>query len=203
MKLYYSPGACSMASHISLIEAGLKAETVKVDLRSKLDETGADFTKINPKGYVPALQLDNGRTMSEGVAILQYVADQAADRKLLPAWGTVERYKAIEWLNYIATEVHKSYSPLFRPGMTAEQKTAQYGVIEKRLQFIEPHLGPSGYILGPEFSVVDTYLFVILSWSAKVGMDLSAFPNVQAFVARMMKRPSVVSAMTAEGLLKN
>lgn len=202
LKLYYSPGACSLASHISLIEAGLKAETVKVNLRTKVDETGADFTKVNPKGYVPALTLENGQTMTEGAAILQYVADKAADRKLLPAWGTAERYKAIEWLNYIATEVHKNFSPLFAPGMTDEGRGAQIGKLTKRLELVEKQLGPNGYILGNDFSVADTYLFVVVSWAAILNVDLSAFPNIQAYVARIQKRPAVVQAMTAEGLLK-
>jgi glutathione S-transferase len=198
LKLYFSPGSCSLASRIALLETGMNAEYVSVDLRTKLDQTGADYTKVNPKGYVPALMLPNGQTMTEGVAILQWVADQNTAKNLLPAWGTAERYKAIEWFNYVATEVHKSYSPLFRPGLSDEQKANQVGVIQKRLQLLETQVGTAGYVLGKDYSFVDTYLFVILSWSPRVGVDLEKFPNLRGFMERVRSRPAVAQALAAE-----
>lgn len=201
MRLYYSPGTCAMAAHIALLEAGVKAECVRVDLRTKLDQHGHDYTKVNPKGYVPALVLPNGQTMTEVVAILQWVADQGGGQGFLPAWGTAERYKAIEWLNYVATEVHKSFAPLFKPGVTDETKAAQTALIAKRLPLLETQVGTSGYVLGKDYSFVDAYLVVVLGWAPMVNVDLTPFPNLLGLIERVRARPAVKQAMKDEGLL--
>lgn len=201
MKLYFSPGACSMASHIALQETGLPYEAVQVDLRSKKTAGDQDYLKINPKGYVPALELDNGQTMSEGVAILQWLADQKPEKKLIPAWGTAERYKAIEWMNYVATEIHKNFSPLYNPQIPDATREICKGNIVKRLGLIEDRLNSQAYLMGENFGVADAYLFTVLSWSPRVGVDLSGFPKTLAYLEKIKGRPSVQSAMKAEGLI--
>lgn len=202
MKLYYSPGACSLATHIALREAGMNFEMVKTDLRSK-QAGGQDFLKVNPKGYVPALQLDNGQIMTEGVAILQWTADQTPSKSLLPNWGTPERYKAIEWLNFIATEVHKSFSPLWNPAASEETKTAARAVIAKRLQIVENNLQTNNFMLGAQYTVVDSYLFTIMTWAPKVNVDLTPFPKIMGFCERVKMRPAVQDALNAETTAQN
>lgn len=198
MKLYFAPGACSLASHIVLRELGLPFEAVQVDLRSKKTQSGEDYAALNPKGYVPALQLDDGRLLSEGPAILQYLADRKPEAKLAPAAGTFERYQLQEWLAYINSEVHKTYSGFFNPAATAEQKEALKPVLARRLGYVEQHLAKHDWLVGDAFSVADAYLYVVLGWSGFVGFDLAPFPKLQAYHARIAQRPAVQAAQAAE-----
>jgi glutathione S-transferase len=202
MKLYFSPGACSLSPHIVLREAGLSFDLEKVDLASKKTASGTDFKTINPKGYVPALQLDNGQVLTEGPAIVQYVADQAADKQLAPAAGSIERYRLMEWLNFISTELHKSFSPLFKPAMPEEAKAMARETLANRLGVVAAQLQHSTYLTGEQFSVADAYLFTVLNWSRRVNVDLTPWPAVEAYMKRVAARPAVRAAMTAEGLIK-
>jgi glutathione S-transferase len=201
MKLYYSPGACSLSPHIVLLEAGLNFTAEKVDLKSKKTETGADFTTVNSKGAVPALVMEDGKLLTEGAAIVQYVADQKPQSGLAPANGTLERYRLMELLNYIASEMHKGYSPLFNPAITPEAKAAAIAALDKKFTFLTAQLGDKPYLLGDTFTVADAYLFTVLSWSARVGVDLGKWPALAAYVARVKSRPKVQEALKAEGLL--
>ncbi len=201
MKLYYSPGACSLSPHIVLREAGLDFEMERVDLKSKKTEHGNDYLEINPKGYVPALRLDDGELLTEGPAIVQYLADRVPDRKLAPAAGTMERVRLQEWLNFISTELHKSHSPLFNPAAPEEWKTWMRDLIGRRLALVAKQLEGRDYLLG-DFSVADAYLFTVLSWGRFVNVDTSAWPVIGAYQARMAARPAVQAALKAEGLLK-
>ena len=202
MKLYFSPGACSLASHIVLQEAGLTYTIEKVDLRAKVTASGADFKAINPKGSVPALVLDNGELLTEGVAIMQYLADCAPQTHLAPAAGTMPRYRLLETLNYITSEVHKGFSPLFNPANTEEVKAAAVNVLQPKLALMSKQLGEQDYLFGTQFTIADAYLFVVLSWARIVKLSLEAYPNLIAFQARVAARPTVHAAMTAEGLIK-
>jgi glutathione S-transferase len=200
MKLYYSPGACSLASHIALREAGAAFDLEKADLRAKTTETGGDFRAINPRGAVPALVLDGGEVLTEGVAIMQYVADNAA-APTLPAQGTLARARLHEALNYVASEVHKSYSPFFRP-MSDEARAAQVEVLDTRLAVIEGRLADGrAYLTGADYTPADGYLFTVTNWSGMIKHDLSAFPRIEALRARVAARPAVQAAMQAEGLV--
>jgi glutathione S-transferase len=202
MKLYYSPGACSLSPHIALAEAGLAYTTEKVDLKTKKTETGADYFAINPAGYVPALVLDNGETLTEGPAIVQYIADLAPARKLAPPAGSFERLRLQEWLNFISTELHKSFSPLFNPAAPEEWRTFTRGLIGRRLDVVEQKLAGRDYLMG-DFSVADGYLFTVLGWGRLVGVDVKENrPLVAAYVDRVMARPGVQQAMKEEGLIK-
>ena len=201
MKLYFSPGACSLSPHIVLLESRLGFTMEKVDLRSKLTESGRNYRAVNPKGYVPALELDDGRVLTEGPAVVQYLADLAPDRQLAPRPGTFERYELISLLNFISGELHKNYSPLFSPTTADEVKQAVRGNLAQRYPYIEQVLQGKQYLLGEQFTVADAYLFVISSWAAHVDVDLAAFPNLQAFMARVAARPAVQQALRAEGLL--
>jgi len=202
MKLYYSPGACSLSPHIALREAGLPVELVKVDLRAKKTEKGDDYAAINPKGSVPAVQMDDGSVLTEGAAIVQHIADQAPGKKLAPANGTKDRLRLQEWLNYIASEVHKGIGQLFNPAMPEEYKTAvKNNLAARQLPYLEKALAGRDYIMG-DFSVADAYLFTVLNWTKLHKIDLSAFPNITAYMTRMAARPAVQEAMKAEGLLK-
>lgn len=204
MKLYYSPGACSLASHIALCEAGAEFQIEKADIRAKKTESGADFLAINPRGAVPALVLDGGEVLTEGVAIMQYVADNAksgAKGATLPATGTLARARLHEALNYVASEVHKTYSPFFRP-MSDEAKAAQTELLNARLAVIEAKLGDGrAYLTGADYTPADGYLFTVTNWSGMIGHDLSGFPLITALRARVAARPAVQAAMKAEGLV--
>lgn len=202
MKLYYSAGACSLSPHIVLRETGTPFVLVKADLRRKTVEDGSDFFAVNPDGYVPALQLDDGTVLTEGPAIVQYIADNAGATGLAPANGSLDRYKLQQWLNFVSTELHKGFSPLFNPKLTNEAKEVFRERLRERLKTVEAHLARSDYLTGKTFSVADAYLFTVLNWSNSVGIDLSAYPHVEAYRARILSRPAVQEAMRAEGLLK-
>jgi glutathione S-transferase len=201
MKLYYSPGACSLAPHIALRETGQQVTLEKVDLKAKKTETGADFRAINPKGYVPVLQLDDGALLTEGVVIQQYIADRSPEIRLAPPRGSTERMRLEELLVFISTELHKSYTPLFSPTMPEDTKLAfrekigsYYDVVETTLADGRP------YLTGDKFTIADAYLYVISNWSGSTGIDLSRWPRLTAFVQRVAGRPAVQAAREAEGL---
>lgn len=201
MKLYYSPGACSLAPHIALAEAGQSYTPVKVDLRKHTTEDGADFYAINPKGYVPFIGLDDGTTLSEVAVILQYVADRKPGT-LAPAFGTFERYKLMEWLNFVATEVHKQFGPLWYPLTPEATKQAQKEKLASRFELISKTLATQPYLMGKDFSIADAYLFTVLRWSHHLKVDLTPFPALEQFLARVEARPAVQKVLGAEGLLK-
>lgn len=202
MKLYYSPGACSLSPHIVLREAGLPFEAVLASTKTHKLNDGTDFYTLNPKGYVPLLELDNGERLSEGPVIVQYIADLAPASKLAPPAGTMARYRVMEWLNFITSEVHKSYSPLFNPAMPAEGKALYTERLLSRFAYIDQQLEGRDYLMGGDFSVADAYLFTVTNWAPMVGVDLSKLANLQAFMARTRARPAVQAAMKAEGLIK-
>jgi glutathione S-transferase len=201
MKLYYSPGACSLAPHIALRESGLKFDLEKVDLAAKKTERGADYWAINPKGYVPALQLDDGYVLTEVSAVLQYIADQKPAAGLLPAPGSKERYRAVEWIGFITTELHKGFSPLWKPTTPDAYKPIVIETLAKRLQYVESQLG-SQYLTGAQFTVADAYLFVIVGWAKYLKIDLTPYAKLRALLDRIAARPAVQAAMKAEGLIK-
>jgi glutathione S-transferase len=200
MKLYYAPGACSLSPHIVARELGLPIELKKVNTKDKTIEGGGDFWKVNPRGYVPALELDNGQVLTEGPAIVQYLADQKADAGLAPKWGSVERYRLQEWLNFLTSEIHKSFSPLFKPNTPEEYKKIAKENLAGRFDWLDKQLASKEYLLG-SFSVADAYLFVLLGWTKPTQIDLSRWPNLAAFHKRVGSRPKVKEAMQAEGLL--
>ncbi|WP_151631909.1 glutathione transferase GstA [Noviherbaspirillum aerium] len=202
MKLYFSPGACSLSPHIVLHELGLEFEREKVNLAEKKTASGNDYRAVNPKGYVPALQLDNGDVLTEGPAIVQYLADQHPGKQLVPPAGTIERYHLIEWLNFISTEVHKSFSPLFKPGTPDETKKTALDTLATRLEFVNQKLQGKDYLNGSQFSVADAYLFTVLRWAEPMKIDLGRWPAVQAYFERVGARPAVHAALLAEGLMK-
>jgi glutathione S-transferase len=201
MKLYYSPGACSLASHIALREAGLPFEAIKVNGRTKVTAGGDDYLKVTPKGYVPALQLDDGQVLTEGTAILPYIADRNPAAQLAPAAGTLQRYRLHEWLGYINSEIHKNFGPFFAPNSTDEMKAIARQNLAKRFDFTQQQLEGRPFLLGDTFSVADAYLFTVLGWTRHVGIDLGQWPVLQAYHARIGARPTVVAAMQAEGLI--
>ncbi|MFI2811133.1 MULTISPECIES: glutathione transferase GstA [Microbulbifer] len=201
MKLYYSPGACSLAPHIVACEAGIDLDLCRVDLRKKKTEDGDDFRDINPKGYVPALRIDDGEVLTEVPAVVQYLADQAPDAGLAPPAGSRERYHMQEWLNFISTEVHKSFVPLFWNGTDAEKESAREK-IHQRFDFIEDKLGPD-YLMGESFTAADAYLFTIASWLERQHIDTESWPRLQAYQERVRNRPGVRRALREEGLLGN
>ena len=202
MKLYYAPGACSLAPHIVLLEAGLPFSLEKVNLRTKKTEKGADYSAINSKGAVPALQLDDGRILTEGTAIVQYLADQKPESGLAPRAGSFERYQLMEMLNYIASEVHKGFSSLFNPATPADWKPAAIANLQQRFDWLSGYLGNKTYLLGDAFTVVDAYLFTVLSWTSHVGIDLAKWHALTNYLARVGHRPQVQEALKAEGLIK-
>ena len=202
MKLYFKAGACSLSPHIVLEESGLKYEAEAVDLAKKVTASGADYWKINPRGYVPALQLDSGELLAEGPAIIQYLADQVPAKKLAPANGTIERSRLQSWLNFIGTELHKSFSPFFNPASGDAWKDAAKANLERRFAYVNGELAGKSYLLGEDFSVADAYLFTVTNWAPYVGLDLSPFANLLAYRARVGARPAVIAAMQAEGLIK-
>ena len=202
MKLYYTPGACSQAPHIVLREIGLQFEPVKVDLAAKKTEGGEDYWAINPKGAVPALGLIDGTVLTENAAILQYVADQAAGTDLLPAPLSSGRYRVLEWLNYIATELHKGFGPLWNPSTPDEQKEATRQLLGKKFDYVQKQLGEGPYLTGDNFTIADAYLFVILNWTRIHGIDLSRWAGLTTFVSTVAARPAVQATLQAEGLVK-
>ena len=202
MKLYYSPGACSLSPHIVLIEAGLKFEPVLASTKTHKLADGTDYYTINSRGYVPLLELDNGERLSEGPAILQYIADQVPDKNLAPANGTMARYRTQEMLNFITTELHKGIGGNFNPAMPEEAKVLMRAKALDRLTWINHQLEGKPYLMGDAFSIPDAYLFVVTNWTKHVGIDISGLANLVAFQARMFARPAVQAAMKAEGLLK-
>jgi glutathione S-transferase len=201
MKLYFAPGVCSLSPHIVLKEAGLPFEAIKTDIRAKTIEGGADFRKTNPLGYVPALGLDDGTILTEGPAIVQYIADKAPEKKLAPANGTLDRYKVQSWLNFISSEMHKGFSPLFNPAMPEEAKKIAKDRLATRLEHLEKHFTTHDYLMGKEFTIPDAYCFTVLRWTVPTKIDLAPYPHVQAFMKRMEARPGVQAAMKAEGLM--
>jgi glutathione S-transferase len=202
MKLYYFPGACALSPHIALLEAGLPFTLVKVDSKTKKTESGADFLTINSKGAVPALQFDDGRVLTEGPAIVQYIADQKPESGLAPRAGTFERYQLMEILNFITSEVHKSFSPLFNPASSAEVKEMFTANLAKKFDWLSEFLDKKTFLMGSTFTVADAYLFTVLNWTRHVKIDLSKWPVLTAFQARIGQRPKVQEAMKAEGLIK-
>ena len=202
MKLYYSPGACSLSPHIVLREAGMAVDLVKANLQAHKLEDGSDFYAVNSKGYVPMLELDNGERLTEGPAIVQYIADQVPAKKLAPANGTMARYRLQEWLNFITSELHKGIGGLFNPAMPEEGKAVIRARATSKLQWVDQQLEGRQYLMGNDFSVADAYLFTVTNWTAHTGIDISGMKNLNAFQARMAARPAVQAAMKAEGLLK-
>jgi glutathione S-transferase len=198
MKLYYAPGACSLSPHIALREADLRFELVKTDTKTKKLEGGGDYWAINPKGYVPCLELDNGERLTEGPAIVQYIADRAPTKGLAPESGSFERYRLQEWLNYISTELHKAYSALFTPTTPQDYKPIVMDRLALRYELVEAALSQQPYLLGAGFSVADAYLFVVTRWANHVKLSLERFPSLRAFQARVGERPAVQAALAAE-----
>jgi glutathione S-transferase len=202
MKLYYAPGACSLSPHIVLLEAGLPFTLEKIDFAAKKTSGGADYLTINSKGGVPALQLDDGRVLTEGSAIVQYIADQNPDSALAPRAGTFERYQLAEILNYISAEVHKGYGPLFNAEISADWKASAVAGLHKKFDWLTGFLSGKTYLMGKTFTVADAYLFTVLRWSGHVGIDLAPWPVLTAYSARVEQRPKVQQALKDEGLLK-
>lgn len=202
MKLYYAPGACSLSPHIALCETGLDFEIERVDLQTKKTETGKDFFTISENGYVPALEIEPGVVLTEGPAIVQYIADLVPTKKLAPTNGTIDRYRLQSWLGFINSELHKSFGPLFTPTATADSKKMALDNLHQRFAIVDKRLANHDYLLGSHFSVADAYLFVVGSWTGHVGIDLKTWPALAAHSARVAGRPAVQAAMKAEGLLK-
>lgn len=200
MKLFYKPGACSLASHITLRESGKDFTLIGVDLMHKRMENGDDFLQVNPKGQVPALLLDDNTLLTEGVAIMQYIADSVADRQLLAPVGTINRYKTLEWLNFIATELHKGFTPLFRPDTPEEYKPTVRALLDKKLAYIDDSLVGAQWISGSRFTIADAYLFTVLRWAFAVKLDMAGYKNIADYMARVAARPAVAAAVAAEGL---
>ena len=200
MKLYYSPGACSLAPHIVLNELGSSYEMEKVDLAAKKTETGADFTAVNDKGYVPTLDLGKGEILTEVSTILQYLADKAGNSGLLPNFGTMDRYRAMETLNFVASELHKGIGGLFNPSMPEEGKKAIIERLQRRLAWLDQQLANKPYLLGESYSVADAYAFTVLGWSKWVNVDLSPYAHIVAYLDRVGSRPAVQAALKKEGL---
>lgn len=201
MKLYYAPGACSLAPHIVLREAGHKFDLDKVDIPNKKTADGGDYWKVNPKGYVPALKLDDGQVLSEVGVICQYLADQKPDSALAPKGGSMDRYRLMEWLNFTATEVHKQLGALFNPKMTPEMKEVQMGYIQRRFDALDKMLAGKQYAMD-KFTIIDAYLFTVLNWTGFHKIDVSKWPNIAALMERVRNRPKVQETLKAEGLVK-
>ena len=202
MKLYYSPGACSLSAHIALHEAGLACTPMLVSTKSHQLQDGTDFYSINPLGYVPVLELDNGERLREGPAIVQYIADQVPLKMLAPQNGTLQRYRLQEWLSFIGTELHKGFSPLFNPATPEEYKAIARERLQQRLQWVDNQLAGKQYLMGDQFTVADGYLFTVTNWTVPTKLDISGLANLAAYRERVGARPAVQAAMKAEGLLK-
>ncbi len=201
MKLYYSPGACSLSPHIALHESGLAHEAIAAPTKTHKLPDGSDYYKVNPLGYVPYLVLDDGTALREGPAIVQYIADQVPDKKLAPPNGTMARYQLQSWLNFIGTEIHKGFGPLFNPANPDEVKAAAKERLAGRLKWVDGELAGKAYLMGEDFTVADGYLFVVTNWAKPMGIDLSPYPNLLAFRQRVAARPAVQAAMKHEGLM--
>lgn len=202
MKLYYFPGACSLAPHIVLHEAGLSCEIEKVDLATKVIGSGVDFLTINPKGFVPALQLDSGQILTEAQVIVQYLADQAPDRNLVPLAGSLARYRVMEWLSYISSDLQKGFAPLFNPETTDETRITVHANLAQQFDFLVAQLSRTEYLAGDRYTIADAYLFTVLSWASFVEIDLGEWPELGEFLKRIAARPAVRAAMAAERLIK-
>jgi glutathione S-transferase len=201
MKLYYAMATCSHAPHIALREAGLKFDLCRFDMKERTLDTGGQLDEVNDKGYVPVLELDDGQRLTEVAVLLQYIADQAPSSRLAPPAGTMERYRLMEWLNFIATEVHKPYWPLFHDGAEVENQKA-HEKLGKSFSLIQRRLGNGPYLMGEQFTVADAYLVTVLNWTRAAGIDLGKWPALKEYRDRVRKRPAVVAAMEAEGMLK-
>jgi len=200
VKLYYGPGTCALSPHIVLSELGLAHDLVKVSTKTRKMEDGGDYLQVNPKGYVPTLELDDGQRLTEGPAIVQYLADRVPSAKLAPANGTMERYRLQEWLNFITSEIHKQFSPMFNPATSEEVKEGQRTKLAGRFDWLSRQLEGRQYLMGDQFTVADAYLFTVLRWSPFTGIDLGKWPVLAQYVARVGARPKVQAAMKAEGL---
>ena len=198
MKLYYSPGACSLSPHIALREAGIPFDLVLVSTKTHKLANGSDYYTINPKGCVPLLEMDSGERLTEGPAIVQWIADQVPDRKLAPPPGTMARYRLIEWLNFISTEIHKQFSPLFNPALPEDARPLFRDKLVERFQYVDAELAEKRYLMGSDFTVADAYLFVVVRWASAVRLEMSGFRNLARFVERVTERPAVRQALEAE-----
>ena len=202
MKLYYAPGACSLSPHIVALELGRPLDLVKVDISQGKLADGSDFSAINSKGYVPVLEFDDGQRLTEGPAIVQYLADRKPEANLAPSAGSLERYRLQEWLNFITSEIHKQFSPLFNPALPDDWKQAARDALARRFDWLSTQLTGKSYLMGERFTVADAYLFTVLNWPPLTGVDLARWPVLQDYVARVAARPKVREAMQAEGLLQ-
>jgi len=199
MKLYFSPGACSLAPHIALLEAGLAVDLVQVDTKTHtLKQDGSDYYQINPKGYVPAIRLDSGEVLTENAALLQYIGDQAPASAIIPKPGTLDRFRANEWLTFVSSEIHKGFSPLFNPELKEDAKAVLIAKLQKRFDLLEKHFADHKFLLGEQFTVADGYLYTIISWAPGVKIDLGKWPNLNAYRQRVADRPKVKQALRAE-----
>jgi glutathione S-transferase len=202
MKLYYAPAACSLAPHIVAREAGLKIDLDKLDFATRKTEGGESFADVNPKGYVPALRLDNGEVLTEAATLVQYLADQAPQSGLAPANGTLERYRLQEWLTFVSTEIHKGFGPLWKPDTPDAMKDIVRANLAKRFAYLDEHFAKRPFLMGDRFTAADAYLFTVVNWTNVHKIDLKPYPNLKAFMDRVAARPAVRQAMQAEGLLK-
>ena len=200
MKLYYSPGACSQAAHIVLHETGFSHDSVAVDLRAKTTADGSDYLRTNPKGAVPALELENGEVLTENAVILQYLGDRSGSSDLFPPPGDFRRYRVLEWANFVATELHKGFSPLFTPNASSEWKQAARDQLAKKFDYVERQVGSGPFLTGEQFTIADAYLFVMLGWTAVTDIDLARWPKLTAFRERAAQRPSIRQVLQFEGL---
>jgi glutathione S-transferase len=202
MKLYYTPGACSLAPHIAAREGGLALDLVKVDLKTHRTEAGADYREVNPKGYVPALQLDDGAVLTENAAVLQYLGDQAPEAGLLPKPGGFDRYRVVEWLTFVSTELHKGFGPLFNPELPAAARDQTIAKLKDRFGYLDGRLAGREFLHGDRFTVADAYLFTVLGWTKVHNIDLGPYPALRAYLERLGERPGVRQALKEEGLLE-
>jgi glutathione S-transferase len=200
MKLFYAPGACSLSPHIVLRELGIPFELDRIDGKTHKTSTAADFYAINPKGQVPTLQLDDGQVLTEGAVIVQYLGDRKPEAQLIPSAGTMERYRAQEWLNFIATELHKTMSPLFNAAAPEETKKSFRDRLVVRFELLNKHLAANAFLMGAHFSAADAYLYTVMRWTKRFEMDLARWPSIQSFMERVQARPAVAAALEAEGL---
>lgn len=200
MKLYYVPGTCALATHIALQESGLKYDAIKINPKTKLTPDGTNYLTINPKGYVPALDIDSGKILTEGAVLLQFISDQKPDKVYLPKAGTFDRYQALEWLNFIATEIHKGFNPMWHD-ISDEAKAVFKDRLFKRFDYLENHFDKNNYVLGKEYSACDMYLFTVMRWTQNLKIDMAKWPKIMGFMEKVQNRPAVQTALKDEGLL--